>query len=534
MKSKNYFLEKRLIMLTAAFSCCLLFLVPAYANNATVTNVFLSDQNTTTGTVKVNFTLSQENAFGDAYYGSTTEQYKYSDYLWVFVKYAVASGTPPVVDSSVGYKHARLYSGGSLGNYNSATGEGIIADHRGAFIKASNAGAAGANFSAIWNFIDDGVSIDASVQIKVCAIEMVKIPTGGFWYNVGDIGGSEDNNYYSTTTGVGKKAKVTSINHVPIGANKFTDSVTSPNSSNAYPGQGAWPNGFKSFYVMKYEVSQGQYADFLNMLPENKAKGRYQDFAHYSVRNDSDAPSCLTAYKGQTVVAYQYTITYDSTKPYGERYSAGVRDRACNFLSLADAMAFTSWACLRPMTEMEFEKAARGVSDGATVAQPEATYPWGDSSPATVNSLYATGACPGYSGSSTFSAYQNYANFNRTNDNYTSGPVNVGNYLSGDVPSRTDAQKGVSPYGVADLAGNLNERVIFCSWLQTPQNGDGDTHIEYNKDLYWPLSTGWRGGDYHRTSGYLRISDRSGRTETYNGRWVCAAYFGFRGARTID
>ncbi len=105
----------------------------------------------------------------------------------------------------------------------------------------------------------------------------------------------------------------------------------------------AFPNGYAAFYCMKYPwITQGQYADFLNTLTVAQARIRYLPHGHgdalegggTAVRRAGKSPK----------------YTYSATDPDGK----------CPWLSWADATAYAAWAGLRPMTELEFEKAIRG------------------------------------------------------------------------------------------------------------------------------------------------------------------------------
>ena len=167
-----------------------------------------------------------------------------------------------------------------------------------------------------------------------------------------------------------------------------------------------------------------------------------------------------------------------------------------NYASWDDARAYTSWCALRPLTEMEFEKASRGGGAGT------ATYPWGNTAPS-ISTYTFDGA--------TFSQY--YANYNNT----SSGPINVGHYLSTDI-ARSNAETGASIYGVTDLAGNNWEHLINCAWSTLPANGDGTVNIPAS----WPTAAagkGFRGGSWSYASSYLRVSDRglAGKTHADRG-----------------
>jgi hypothetical protein len=173
-----------------------------------------------------------------------------------------------------------------------------------------------------------------------------------------------------------------------------------------------------SFYISKYEVSQDQYTDYLNMLDATTAQVRWTN----------------TTNNG-------YAISYNGLASYGSRYSCSVGERAVNYVSYDDATAYAAWAGLRLLTETEFEKAANGPD-----AMGGRTYPWGDTDPTTGNSTYTTGSYSGH--------YKYYTNFGNLAG--AEKPIDVGHFQSDDI-IRSSEQTGVSPFGVSDLAGNVAE-----------------------------------------------------------------------------
>ena len=428
-------MKNKILLLAAAI--LFLSLPAARANNVAVSGVVLQNKNLGEGTIDIKFNLSQNNTFS----GTDGNGQEFYDAIWVFVKYWVEG----VNGETTGWSHATLTSGGSISP---------VSGGKGAFARV------GDNQVLRWNYGADGVSGSATVKVSLCAIEMVYIPAGGFVYNAAGIGGSTFNNY-----GGGSQATVSSAGDIPSGA------------------ASGWPNGYNAFYIAKYEVSQGQYADFLNMLSAAEAQARYPN---------TSANRC--------------SLTFTSGNPYGSRYAASSPNRSMNQTSWDDVKAYASWCALRPLTEMEFEKAARGGGAGTI------KYPWGNTEPST--STYP------FDGA-TFSQY--YANYNNT----SGGPVNVGHYLSGDI-TRSNAEKGASVYGVTDLAGNNWEHLINCQWPQVPENGDGTVTPPGS----WPsaaLGKGLRGGSWTHVSSHLRVSDR-----TFAGYTGAARYFnvGVRLCRT--
>lgn len=101
-------------------------------------------------------------------------------------------------------------------------------------------------------------------------------------------------------------------------------------------------------------------------------------------------------------------------------------------------------------------------------------------------------------------------------------PIDVGHYLSNDV-TRTDAQTGASPYGIANLSGNVTEHLINCAGTTTPTNGTGSVS---SVPASWPGASsgkGIRGGDFStNSSSQVRVSDRlyAGWSSSVSTQWV--------------
>jgi formylglycine-generating enzyme required for sulfatase activity len=118
------------------------------------------------------------------------------------------------------------------------------------------------------------------------------------------------------------------------------------------PVPAAYPKGTRAFYVMKYELRQGEYARFLNALPEAWREQHAPDLSE----DVQEAATC-------------------SIVRSDEGFVAAAPLRPCNFVTWTDTAAWTDWMALRPMTELEFEKAARGPQRPMS-----GDFPWGNDS----------------------------------------------------------------------------------------------------------------------------------------------------------
>lgn len=450
------------------------------ANNIAVTNIGLSAGGA--DWCYVQFDISWDNSWRASWTESGT--WTNWDAAWVFVKQH-ASG-------AIGYGHATLGTNDSdhtvpAGSVldvglNAAGDKGV-----GVFIYRSAEGSGTLSNNTVklrWNFGQDGVASTAQVDVGVHAIEMVYVPQGSFY--AGDGTAVSIQGQFEDATS-GNAFMVTSENALTLGggeagslgnnnktgqlglADDYGDST-----SKSLPA--AYPKGYSAFYCMKYELTQGQYASFLNALNEGQKGSRYPD--KYGLA--------------------RHTIT---TNASGD-YVADAVDRACNYLSWADGAAYADWSGLRPMTELEYEKACRG-----TVAASADEYAWGSGS-----ILDQTGHS-GVDGSGTNMATPANANCNHTSGGI-SGPVRAGIYAT---TASTRGQAGSTYWGIMEMSGNLFETTVATGSsigrVFEGTTGDGALTSGGNAtNADWPSSaasgTGSRGGNWASASSWARVSSR--------------------------
>ena len=238
----------------------------------------------------------------------------------------------------------------------------------GVFIHRSAAGVGANDFKGIklrWLSGDNSVD-PAKIDVKVHAIAMVYIPEGPF--------ASRSPWGHALTT-------ITTPDATQPGGHLES-------GTNSVPLHAGWPNGYNAFYGMKYSISQGEYAGLLNSMSSGTFNGaRYSVLAHNNARRYHPA---FYNFNG-------YTITTDAAG----MYKADVPDRMCNILSLPDIEAFIAWAGLRPLTNLEYEKACRGpraVAGGADAWTPAACAPAAGLDKAVLAAPSAVGPGPSYWG----------------------------------------------------------------------------------------------------------------------------------------
>jgi hypothetical protein len=264
-------------------------------------------------------------------------------------------------------------------------------------------------------------------DVRVIAIEMVFIPQGAFY-----AGDATSPYCIRTSNSNSTPIQITSEAALPT--------ISSVGDGNNYSLTANFRKGFAAFYIMKYEISQGQYVDFLNTIGQLQASNRF--------------PNAYNNYRNR--VGYN-TVTTD--------YYTDRPDRAMNYINWSDFVAYLDWAALRPLTELEYEKACRGP-----LAPVPNEYAWGTIS-----------FTPGFTLSGAEDGTETYtdpgANMRRITDGTIggdggAGPVRVGIFATPTTNTRPAA--GASYWGVLNLSDNVGEyyyRYVAGQSTRSPGNG---------------------------------------------------------------
>jgi uncharacterized protein (TIGR02145 family) len=481
--------------------CCLLFSLESSANNITVSSVSLTARNKTADHVQVQFNLSWQNSF------RVTTGPSNWDAAWVFIKYKVGVNGE--------WKHASISTTGGHSIPSGATAS--QGDTKGMYIYRDANGTGTLSLTGVqlrWNYGTDGVGDDSKIYVKVFAIEMVLVPQGDFQVgsggqNTGEFRQAND----VSSSGAATTFTITSTAPTFQGNNSASSAANlstrlgegnnlSTGTTTATLGAG-YPTGYAAFYCMKYEISQGQYRDFLNTLTytqqvtrtanaPNSAVGTGALISSGTARNGIEIKTAGTA--STTPAVYGCDLSNNNT--FDE--AADGEWIACNYLSWEDIVAYLDWAALRPMTELEYEKACRG-----NLPPIVNEYAWGNASATSLSNLLNT---------SQTNEASNTSGANLVSNNVLSGPVRGGIFATG---SSTRATAGSGYYGIMELSGNVWEQTVPVSNANargfSNVMGDGTLATDGNADVStWPASSdvGIRGGSFTSVGAPNYVSDR--------------------------
>ncbi|AZQ64926.1 hypothetical protein EI427_22125 [Flammeovirga pectinis] len=507
--------------------CLLMTDLICNANNITVTNVVLSEPDTTAKTADITFTVTWENSWRVSASPSNW------DAAWVFLKFQnVSTGNwehlsintsalaNSIDDGDSTYPNPKLDI-----NNDSGTGYG-----HGMFVYSDGSvdlnGDVSYNVSMAWDYEEDGVISNDELNIRVYAIEMVYVPSGAF--HLGS-GGNETAHFYKYDDGsnTSDTYQVLSENTISIEATK--DSLFYDNGGEiADRGDAAvgipvtipanFPKGYSSFYCMKYEVTQGEYVNFINTLTDSQKANRLEDdYNKPSTRNS------ISVVDGELYSSVPHV-------PFGR-------------LQWADLVAYFDWMALRPITELEYEKLCRGIAAPVT-----GEFPWGTNQVSSevyysdvinlINDLGSETEALDESIIDTSNATEGNANYESVSGDEDGNVLRVGTYAS--YTNSIRASSGATYYGIMNIAGNMRELWITIGNTTgrsfTGQHGNGKIDTDGNADvLNWPgndaIGTGLRGTSFKENGTLMRTSNRFSASKTFSIR---SNYVSGRAGRTAN
>jgi len=463
-------------------------------NNLQISTVTLS---TAGGSQYLNFTLSWDNSWRMS---SNPGNW---DAVWVFVKRRDCAAPD--------WHHVNLSPDDAAHTISTPLFVDAYPDKKGVMIYRNTDGAGNISNSTVQLKLDNPPS--GNFDYQVFGVEMVYIPQGAFYLGDG---------FANATFRIGNTV-------TPFFVRSEGSIYFSPTANDLWSAVGGFnydsirapfPKGYNAFYCMKYEISQGQYADFLNNIPQDAALNRF------SATNSG---------------TYRYTIS-----GIWPAIAATVPDRACNWLGFKDVAAYLDWAALSPMTELEYEKACRGDSSNYPLS---GEFAWGGITVTDADLITAgTDGQPAESSSSIIITGSGLANLG--NDGVL-GPLRCG-FAAKTATNRFEA--GASYYGVMELSGNVFEKcynVFFGTFGRSGtfngSHGDGELSLTPEPGFAnqgWPVESGptdaaelssvtIKGGAWiSENQSELMISDRShftsspptidivGRSNALGGRGV--------------
>jgi len=481
---------------------------PMLANNIRIKKLSLTDTLKTTKDIKIKFDLSWENSWRDDINW---------DAAWITAKVKRANGS---------WKHIKFQTTGNSIEGNPQTAKIVVpSDRMGAFIYRSGKGTGNIDLSGIklaWNYGLDSVANIDSAEIRFFATEMVYVPQGSFAF--GDSYTPTKNVYSQAST----DRLVPSIfknfiaaDTLKYGSNtpmfsiisdKTTPKLTTASTSSGAMNNGdqviidgiyingtkgigitasepfkysSFPIGFKAFYSMKYEVSQGQYTDFLNttkIIASNMPAGMISQNVLLPTPNSPSQP-----------------LSRFSIEKQGETYIVSRPDRAMDYATSNHIFAFANWSSLRPMTELEFEKAARGplaptYNDRANGQNPQGNIAPTGNNDQVISVLKLNGAENGTEAPTTSDStkFLSYSGITIEGGDGGTGSYRVGVFATSSSSRRSS---GASYYGIMGLNDNVVELVISLNSEHSRSfkdvNGIGE-----NPSTGYPTMSHWFSSGY--------------------------------------
>lgn len=515
--------SKRSVAALAFFIFLLSFLSPVFANNLKISNVRLVSKNATNNTANIQFDISWDHSWRNK---------TNWDAVWVFARFKSAANLRY-------FPCALSASGTNPAGFSAGTGTGLTIwvpsvsnayERVGAMLYRSangNGSVSTTTVQLVWQY-DTAITGSTApgdsddVTVAVFGLEMVYVKDGSFY--LGDqtsnssipAGGFYQYSNTATAYLVGGSGAQSLGNSSYYLAGRGGESTQDDFDSATKTLSADFPNGYDAFYVMKYEITEGQWASFYT--------------SSHAMATDKKTNRAIVPIRGSALWNSLYTNGEGSSYP----------SRACNLLTWQDICAFADWAGLRPMTELEYEKAARGPSSLTPVS---GEYAWGTTAITAadrVSSDYLTG-------NETVLTYKANANFGGVNTGSTGfkyytgtsvvssyGPLRAGIFSAGGGGGR--ANSGAGYYGVMELTGNLLEHVVSIGSSTgrafTGTHGDGviSSPGGFATNSDWPghsggevtgvSGSGFRGGSWASIQEDYLSSVDHGQLTISNRKWA--------------
>ena len=482
---------KRLFTIAAV----LFVILQGHANNVEISNVLKSG-------ISVRFDVTWENSWRS---NST-----YHDAVWIFIKNAPNGGPS--------WNHSRINTIASVGS--GYTTE-IAPDESGFILRRSfnQHGTASTSVTAHLHFGDlEGVYQD----VKVMAIEMVYIPTESFY--LGD-GASDRTFHKGDDPAVSYHVQSEDVMTHGTGPNDFDGGLIGADIPVSFP------KGYSDFYCMKYQLTQGQYVDFLNCLPRAAQDLRTNtDLSGSSITNRyvMTNTSSMTYSNG---IRCDADIGTGNITFYCDHDGDGIGNesndglsKVCGYLIIQDVYAYLDWAGLAPMTTLEYEKACRGP-----VAAAPLELAWGSSLINDTGSIQNDG-----------SADETWTNSGVDGGLITlsssAGTINKATRVGLNAPATgaTRELSNASFYGLMDMTSRFDNLCMYYQSTAPYAGEEGDGTLAINGDAdFMDIAIKFQ---VKKWSGTTSTTGDGGRVSSANGNTGAGARFSqnsFRGVKRL-
>ncbi len=446
---------KKLLLLSLTL---ILATVTINANNLRITGV------TQVSETEISFTVSWENSW--EVIGKPSNH----DAVWLFIKYrqcgvgpwshalldtvmanhSLSTGIVAAMPVSKTDRFGQLPAGADLTNG--------LGHNTGIMIKRSSIGKGhiSGQVCTLKVVKDAGVPFENGIdyEIKVIGIEMVYVPEEPYM-----LGDGKQNTYSFDDI------MITSEDAVTVVGGPYTTNIPAN-----------FPKGYGDFYCMKYEITEGQYYELI-LTTHNMSLSTTPVANYGSYRNNLSATGTITP------------------------------DRAQNYLGWASFTKYLDWACLRPMTELEYEKACKGPD-----LFPLHGYAWGTTD--IVELTHVSGPEDGTETAVEIGANCNYNNhnilMNVSDQSQGSGPVGAGVFARNSNETRVTT--GATYYGIMEMGGNVAELCVNVMYDPTYTGIWRDGYLSNGNSTVGEWTASYymvKGGGYSNGTAQIRVCDRN-------------------------